>query len=734
MDNFDVAKEILCNRIEELFPIAKRSGDERIMKCPFRVDNNPSLSINISKRTYIDSADNTFKGSILDLYAQMNNMSAKDAMIEVIQRYGTETQREALRTWSPERKRGKMSRDDLTPIVPIPSYRQAEGETLIRKKPGFNAIYKYMDKDGALLYYRYRCIVDGKKKIRSFGLFSDNNGEYRFMGYDPMKGSARPLYGLWQLSDVTVKKILIVEGEKAADAARAVLNNWIVLGTNGESGFKSNKIDDILELNLPVYVWPDNDNSGVSQRSARDMCHRLQEKDVYYLTPTDDMENKDDVYDWLQRNDAARLEEYIYANSESAKQAEKKDGKQRPFTPLGYDADSYYYIAGRTGQIISIPGSQHTSQQLTRLARLAWFEANYSIWKKDEEVIDWKWAADAIMDAGDKIGPYDSEKVRGRGVWRDNRKNVLFDGEFIHVGSEKTGLLDYESNYSYGRVKRLEYFPKVQKMDLNILDDFIDPLQAGNPGQLKYLLGWCVTSLLCGVLEWRSHIWIHGESGSGKSTVLDEIIVPLVGKIGYHFKGNSTEAGIRQTIGNDARPAVIDDISKQGEKNTDRVDKILELMRNTSTTDDATTAKGTASQKAINKHIKTMLAVTSVVEYAENTEDKNRITPIEMRSKGSMTLKEYNKYLMTVHDHLENGIADYLRLSTIQNIDTILKNIKTFKLELSDVVTTSRDADQLAPLVAGYYHIKHEGETATEAALPSLSSNLMSQSSLTEQG
>ena len=240
--------------------------------------------------------------------------------------------------------------------------------------PGFSALYRYTDVNGSVMFWRYRFYKDGEKKVRPFGLFSDENGDFKFAGYLPMFNvREKPMYGLHQFLDSENKRILVVEGEKAADAARKVLVNWIVLSVpNGEASFKTCRIDEIKESGCPVYVWPDADESGISLRSARVFCKRLSEAKVYILDPPSEFNDKDDVFDWLEINDAGRLEQFILDTFEQfeVERVENKVKKNLPFDPLGFGDDSYYYRSGRTGSIVAISGGNHIDRQLLRLTNL----------------------------------------------------------------------------------------------------------------------------------------------------------------------------------------------------------------------------------------------------------------------------------------------------------------------------------------------------------------------------
>ncbi|MEO1102909.1 MAG: DUF6371 domain-containing protein, partial [Pseudomonadota bacterium] len=71
----------------------------------------------------------------------------------------------------------------------------------------------------------------------------------------------RPLYGLPQLAEYPDAPVLVVEGEKAADAAGEKLPDWVaVTSMNGASGAKS--ADWTALAGRHVVIWPDADEPG----------------------------------------------------------------------------------------------------------------------------------------------------------------------------------------------------------------------------------------------------------------------------------------------------------------------------------------------------------------------------------------------------------------------------------------------------------------------------------------
>ena len=78
------------------------------------------------------------------------------------------------------------------------------------------------------------------------------------------------------------------------------------------------------------------------------------------------------------------------------------------------------------------------------------------------------------------------------------------------------------------------------------------------PASGMLLAGWVALAPICGALDWRPHIWLTGGAGTGKSAILDRFISPLLADMGVP-SGNTTEAGLRQTLKSDALPIVFDE-------------------------------------------------------------------------------------------------------------------------------------------------------------------------------
>ncbi|GJD51281.1 hypothetical protein OPKNFCMD_4035 [Methylobacterium crusticola] len=124
---------------------------------------------------------------------------------------------------------------------------------------GLPTTYTYRDGDGRVLGYVNRFDLDGgRKEFLPLTLWREN-GVLRWRCRSWPR--PRPLYGLDLLAAKPTASVVIVEGEKAADAARAIFEKSVVVTSCG--GAKAARSVDWRPLaRRHVLIWPDNDEPG----------------------------------------------------------------------------------------------------------------------------------------------------------------------------------------------------------------------------------------------------------------------------------------------------------------------------------------------------------------------------------------------------------------------------------------------------------------------------------------
>lgn len=159
-----------------------------------------------------------------------------------------------------------------------------------------------------------------------------------------------------------------------------------------------------------------------------------------------------------------------------------------------------------------------------------------------------------------------------------------------------------------------------------IRDEFIEYFSqwglAGGHFDTLLIVGWCMAQVIQTVWDWRCHLWIRGQQGSGKTLLLESLTI-IGGRLAKRREGHSiTEAGVRQDIGEDACLYSIDEF----ERSTHRMN-ILKLMRGAG--HGGVTVKGTPGQKSISFRIKHMIVCASIEMGMDRAAEKNRFLVIE---------------------------------------------------------------------------------------------------------
>lgn len=165
--------------------------------------------------------------------------------------------------------------------------------------------YDYLDEDGTCLYQNIR--EEGWRDGRVVKRFSQRawRPEDRSWVYC-MDGVRRVPYNLPEITENKSAVVMMVEGEKCANAVNSSRETNAVIGSTVQK-MSSSRIRDALEgalSNRSVIVIPDNDEAGVSHAMAVVSALFGVAKSIIYVS-VDDMPYKeagDDIYDVIDRS------------------------------------------------------------------------------------------------------------------------------------------------------------------------------------------------------------------------------------------------------------------------------------------------------------------------------------------------------------------------------------------------------------------------------------------------
>jgi hypothetical protein len=138
------------------------------------------------------------------------------------------------------------------------------------------------------------------------------------------------------------------------------------------------------------------------------------------------------------------------------------------------------------------------------------------------------------------------------------------------------------------------------------------------------LLGMSAQMHICGALGWRSHMWLPGPTASGKSLL--QSLLRAIHADWCLGVSDASEAAIRQVLGDDTLPVLIDEA--EADDNPDRQRAILNLAKKASSGDKI--IRGGADHKGQEFTAQSCFLFTSVLHGQMKGEDRNRIAILDM--------------------------------------------------------------------------------------------------------
>ena len=268
IDIAQVAREALAaadRLVPDWLPDGRRNGAEWQARNPLRSDNTlGSFSINLRTGLWCDFATGDKGGDLVGLYAYVRGMKPLEAAREIARSMGiVAEQPQAPRTAPPPPKLAYAT--DWRPVVPVPAGAPPAPVAHIKRGRPV-ATWAYRGRAGELLGYVYRFTTsDGGKEILPvvWGRHAVTGEEgWRFMQWS----QPRPLYGLDRLRDGL--PVLMVEGEKCADAAHEMLGDHFCVLTWPGGGKAVGKADFTPLAGREVVIWPDCDMPGAAAAEA----------------------------------------------------------------------------------------------------------------------------------------------------------------------------------------------------------------------------------------------------------------------------------------------------------------------------------------------------------------------------------------------------------------------------------------------------------------------------------
>lgn len=377
------------------------------------------------------------------------------------------------------------------------------------------------------------------------------------------------------------------------------------------------------------------------------------------------------------------------------------------FLVLGYDRDVIFIYSHERQQVISTSVKNLSRDAgLIEIADLQWWEAHFC---EPGKGLNSKMAANWVARIAGKRGVYDADRVRGRGAWFDAGHMVfhlgnrlMIDGKLCEIGSLQSRFV-YEARPA---LRAPDAAPLSNREGADLLH-ISRMFRWENSGAADLLMGWLFLAPICGLLKWRSHIWIGAAPGAGKSTLMNNFIRPLLpDRWALHEQGLSTEAALRQKLVADARPVLLDEFEANTEADRRRIEGVLTLIRLSSSSGEI--SRGTVAGRAITFTARSMFCLASVGVGLHRQTDEDRITRLELTKNGGSADQWDRLEVELLRISQDDNLGQRLFARALDRLAMIRQTVELFTKEAGTHFKSQRHGDQYGTLLAGCWCLTND--------------------------
>jgi len=423
--------------------------------------------------------------------------------------------------------------------------------------------------------------------------------------------------------------------------------------------------------------------------------------DAADLLATGKINSKEDLMKCIEIIDIEGLKDEAKEHIASVNNARSYAIDNGGFIALGYDGDCNIVWSNRRSCIARITGASDRLK-LKSLFGAAWIEQNFiKIDAKGNHTgINWEELNSAIAEDCSDAGVYSDDMVRGAGVWLNEEDQIIVNSGELEMASggkyERIGSHVYSKEFNFGNIFEYE---SATDSEVAELYQAMSSFNFKQKSDLNFIFGFMCASFLCGSLEWRPHLCLTGKRATGKST-MDNIFANIFGKYALHIEGDSSEAGIRQHLGFDARPVIIDEFGAEDDSRSSQLNtaKVIRLMRSACSNMGTGTLRGTAGGEGTSFNVKFMAMISGTTPPPFTAADSSRIVTIELNPVTQEGKEKGLPILLSDRRRLQElGMKMFRRM--VENYSSFSINLETFRKVLM-TGGTARAADTLGTLLS----------------------------------
>jgi hypothetical protein len=620
--------------------------------------------------------------------------------------------------------------DDICAALNIEPKQLMPQRTESRRRGRIVETYDYCTPDGKMAYQAVRFEPKDFRQRRR-----DPNNPTKWI-WD-LKGVQPLLYRLPEVIDAVKNKkiIIIAEGEKDVNAL--VEHGFAATCNSGGAGKWPSGMSAFLTGATVIIIGDNDELKNPEKHTGRDGAYKTAKALKKYASEIyiHFFEDAKDPYDWFAaghtRDEFAALFETwtpwdgTMPDTAAKPTAPAPSNDSQPYTEptstpfrfLGYSDGNHFYLPGEDLQLIRLSPDQHTQAAMINLAPLQWWTLYFPGGKTGP---DWNNARNWMFRTSKKRGIYDQRRLRGRGTWFDNGRVVQHNGDHLVVDGERAEIPDFDSRYIYSAGYPIEPNPAPPIPARNVVDDGPSVTQYGGEAFLELcrmlnwsqplsgtlFAGWCTIATIGGALPWRPHGWLTGKRGTGKTTILDHLVHPILGDFTYMGNGRTTAAAIYQTVVVDSPAIVIDECDIKHKPDIERIQSLIELAR-IATSGSTPIIKGGAGGRPTTYIVRSPFLFSSITVNLDTAADVSRTSVFSLTKMEEQEEQEakYKAFLEVLHAVVTPEYCAGFRSRALSMVKTIIKNYEVFRSVVGRRFNDQRLGDQYGMLLAGAFSL-----------------------------
>jgi len=391
-----------------------------------------------------------------------------------------------------------------------------------------------------------------------------------------------------------------------------------------------------------------------------------------------------------------------------------------PITPLGHNAGNYFFIPP-SGQLRKFSAESLEVGRGVRSLLMgqgpdveAWCLERFSTG-------DGNWnpriAGLWIIERCNENGVFDPDRadLRSIGVWRDRLGyavahcgdcEVAPDGSVSLLQSASIGAIMIGA----GAIEPPSFASISANLRLNLLNRIRELWGWKRSVDADIWLGWVAAACLGGFPEWRSHLYVHGNRGSGKSKLL-ELAAALLGELAGEIVNDATEAGLRQSRNNEARPLLIDEFEPDDNpRNASRQESMLALFRRMSGGGGGRISRGGADHTSKSFRIVGAAYVSSINHIQFEPQDSSRIVVLGLLPIPRPTAPSGGTDKLTEVFEICRKLSSQFRGRMLSQSERWDRTHAAISAKAKSMGADSRQADTASTILAGLDLFLFDGE------------------------